>query len=262
MMVKEMSKTFTVALIGADGAGKTTIGRRLEQEQPLPLKYLYMGVNPEASNHLLPTSRLIQAAKRLLGRRKNQGGPPDPRRRRARQARLLPRAASHAKSLLRLGNQLAEEWYRQVLAAYYGRRGYVVLFDRHFFSDYYAHDIAGAARTRTPAQRLHGFVLQRLYPRPDLQILLQAPPEVLYERKGEGSVALLARRQREYWLMASKAAHFAVVDAAQSPDDVYRDVTAVIAGFAARRQVPPAFQPSGAATESLREPAIVSIPRG
>ena len=47
----------TVALIGADGAGKTSVARALERSRDLPIKYLYMGINTEASNHMLPTTR-------------------------------------------------------------------------------------------------------------------------------------------------------------------------------------------------------------
>ena len=58
---------FTVALIGPDGAGKTTIGKRIEHTLPLPVKYVYMGVNLDSSNHMLPTTRLIKALKRMRG---------------------------------------------------------------------------------------------------------------------------------------------------------------------------------------------------
>jgi hypothetical protein len=58
---------FTVALIGPDGAGKTTIGRRLEHALPRPVKYIYMGVNLDSSNVMLPTTRLVKAIKRALG---------------------------------------------------------------------------------------------------------------------------------------------------------------------------------------------------
>ena len=40
---------------------KTTIGRRIEHTLPLPVKYVYMGVNLDSSNHMLPTTRLIKA---------------------------------------------------------------------------------------------------------------------------------------------------------------------------------------------------------
>src|SRR5439155_10211002 len=58
---------FTVALIGPDGAGKTTVSRRIEQSLPVPVKYIYMGVNTDASNVMLPTTRAIHALKRLRG---------------------------------------------------------------------------------------------------------------------------------------------------------------------------------------------------
>ena len=48
-----------IALIGADGAGKTTVARRLESELGRRAKYIYLGNNIESANYALPTSRLI-----------------------------------------------------------------------------------------------------------------------------------------------------------------------------------------------------------
>ena len=45
-------------------------------------------------------------------------------------------------------NWLAEEAYRAVLARRLQRRGTVVVFDRHFFCDYYAGAIAPTAEPR------------------------------------------------------------------------------------------------------------------
>ena len=56
-----MRAGFTVALIGPDGAGKTTVARALDSELPFPVAYLYMGVNPDSSNHLLFTTRVVHA---------------------------------------------------------------------------------------------------------------------------------------------------------------------------------------------------------
>ena len=53
----------SVTLIGPDGAGKTTLTRRLEASGLLPFRYLYMGVNIAASNVALPTSRLAERLK-------------------------------------------------------------------------------------------------------------------------------------------------------------------------------------------------------
>ena len=110
----------TVALVGADGAGKTTIARRVEQGPPLRAKYIYMGINPDAASHALPTTRLLHAVKRRLGYASSQGGPPDPSKRPAtRGGGPLRRIARAVKGNLRLVNQLAEEWFRQGVAWWY-----------------------------------------------------------------------------------------------------------------------------------------------
>ena len=252
---------YAVALIGADGAGKTTIGRRLSGGRPPPrpggppkqggsrspegcttaapgrprcplrVKYLYMGINPDSSNRALPTTRLIRRVNRALGRATHQGGPPDPARRKPRPKGLLKRAGAGLKSNLRMANQLAEEWFRQCLAWWYQRRGYIVLFDRHFYFDFYASDIAGHARGRPLLGRLHGFLLKHVYPKPDLVILLDAPADVLFARKGEGTVELLEQRRQEYFEVGARVANFAVVNADQPEDAVTQDVLAVIANF-------------------------------
>jgi len=219
---------FTVALLGPDGAGKTTIARRLEHSLPLPVAYVYMGVNRDSSNIILPTTRLIRAIKRARGAAPDVAGPPDPHRVRARPKGFVKRAAAGLKSSLRLLNLLSEEWFRQSLVWYYQRRRVIVLFDRHFFFDYYAYDIANSRVDRRLSDRIHGFILDRIYPRPNLVIYLDAPAEILFARKGEGSIEALERRRQEYLELRSAVKHFAVVDATQSEEAVARDVTNLI----------------------------------
>jgi thymidylate kinase len=224
----------SIALIGPDGAGKTTIGRRLEQLLPMPVKYIYMGVNLDASRVMLPTTRLALALKRARGGRPDMVLTSHSNASKPRPKGLVKRAMAGLKSGLRTANWLAEEWYRQLIAWRYQRQGYVVIFDRHFFADYYAHDVAGDNRG-SPTRRLHGFVLRRFYPRPDLVICLDAPAEVLYARKGEGSLEWLDARRGEYLAMRHVVDHFAVVDASQPLDDVARDVAAEVLRFVEAR---------------------------
>ena len=221
----------TVALIGPDGAGKTTIGRRLEHMLPLPVKYVYMGVNLDSSNHMLPTTRLIHAIKRARGAKPDVAGPPDPNRVKPRPKGAVKRAAAALKSGLRLANRIGEEWFRQGLAWYYQRRGNIVIFDRHFFSDYYAYDIANNGAPRPLGKRIHGFMLAHVYPKPDLVIYLDAPAELLFARKGEGTIAALERRRQEYLQMRDLVRHFKIIDAAQPEDAVARDVANLIWDF-------------------------------
>jgi thymidylate kinase len=231
-----MKRGFTVALLGPDGAGKTTVAGELEQLLELPVKYIYMGVNPDSSNYLLPTTRAVHALRRLRGGGSDTSGPRDSRGPdRAPPRGNLKRALRSGRSFLRLGNRLAEEWHRALVASLHRRRGAIVVFDRHFFADYYAYDVAVKPR-RSASRRLHGFVLSRLYPRPDLAIYLDAPAEVLLERKGEGTLESLERRRREYLELGQVLRQFAVVDASRPLDTVTREVADLIADFSERRR--------------------------
>jgi thymidylate kinase len=232
---------FTVALVGCDGAGKTTVARRLEGEIDRPIRYLYMGVSADSSNRSLPTTRLAHRIKRAAGAPPDTRGPretlDETRVREAAAPRkgLSRRARKSVRSTLRLTNRLAEEWYRQLLAMAWARRGAIVIFDRHFVADYHAYDMSGQARTLS--RRLHGWLLSRAYPKPDLVIYLDASPEVLYARKGEGTLQSLGRRRTEYLRLGEVAEHFAIVSAEMPLDDVVAEVAGLVREFDATRRV-------------------------
>ena len=223
----------TVALIGCDGAGKTTVARALERAPGPPIRYLYMGVSAEASNRQLPTTRLANFVKRARGGGGSQH--PLPAVAPAHPAGRVRSARRSARAGLRLANRLAEEWYRQLIAQAYRARGDIVVFDRHFVADYHAYDMSGQARTLS--RRLHGWLLSHAYPKPDLVIYLDASPEVLYARKGEGTLASLARRRTEYLGLGEVAEHFAIVSAEMPLDDVVAEVAGLVREFDATRRI-------------------------
>jgi len=75
-------------------------------------------------------------------------------------------------------------------------------------------------------------------------IFLDAPAEVLYERKHEGSVELLAQRRQAYLQMRDHFKHFEVVDANRSEDQVFEDVVSRLVAYSQTRQsVPVQFRP-------------------
>src|SRR4051812_8648571 len=108
----------SVALIGPDGAGKSTISELLEREpMPAPVKRIYMGVNLQSSGLMLPTTRLALAVKAARGRRTDMTAPSavpaagtggSPAR----------RAVTGTARGVRLVMWLAEEWFRQLVATY------------------------------------------------------------------------------------------------------------------------------------------------
>jgi thymidylate kinase len=225
-----------VALVGADGAGKSTISHMLEtSELPFPVKRIYMGVNLDGASDLLPTTRVLLAARKarqsltrpLRSRRATLSGPgatgdgatktEGPRRARV--------CSSTMKDSGRLVLWMTEEWLRHLLAASYTRRGYVVVFDRHFFADFHGREqlVRDEAGT-SPMARAHSWMLEHVYPRPDLVICLDAPAEVLWERKREDSVEWLEARRQQYLRLAADVPAFALVDVARPLDEVFSDV--------------------------------------
>jgi len=64
--------------------------------------------------------------------------------------------------------------------------------------------------------------------KPDTFVVLDAPGEVMFARKGEHDVETLEERRQRYLDLQDRYPNVAVVDATQSADDVLRDVSALI----------------------------------
>ena len=221
---------FSATLIGLDGVGKTTIAKRLEHALPMPVKYLYMGMNFEAGNCLLPTTRWWSARQR----REAAAAPS-----RTASAPTLGRAPrvvlNAARKTLGFINRLLEEWCRELVALHYIRRGHLVLFDRHFIYDYYHADILPGSGHLPWKRRVHGLLLRHLIREPDLVICLDAPGEVAFGRKREFSVPLLESRRRDYLSLRSAVRNFVVVDANRDLEAVVGDVRRAIVEFHDRK---------------------------
>jgi thymidylate kinase len=232
---EERTSMFTVALIGADGAGKTTIGQLLAAHFPVPVKYLYMGANIESSNAALPTSRLILFIKLWRYKRiAKRSGIIDPgfvsTHHKAHRSVKYGRIGA----TLRLLNRLAEGWFRQLISWVYQLRGFIVIYDRHFLFD--------AASANPEGQRfidrVYYWLLTHLYPQPDLVIFLDASPEILYARKGEATLESLQKRREAYIAQGKKTANFIRVDAAQPIDQVIAEVSGQIMTFHSTSNLP------------------------
>jgi hypothetical protein len=188
-----------------------------------------MGDNLTTANKMLPTTRLLWWIRRARGITPKSG--PPTARPEERAARPPAGIGSFVKTTLRLMNRLAEEYYRVGLAWLYQLRGHVVVFDRHYFADYYVCDIAGNGSAQSWNRRVHGLILDRFFPRPDLVVCLDAPADVLYARKPEGTVEALEMRRQEYFRIRDVVERFVVIDASSDADQVAREVSAAIEDY-------------------------------
>lgn len=109
-------------------------------------------------------------------------------------------------------------------------RSTLVLFDRYY------HDLlVDPKRYRYGAPIWMARLLGRLIPKPDLWVVLDAPPEVLQQRKQEVPFGETARQGDAYRRLAGQLRDVVLVDAAQSLNKVVADVTDAIVECMAER---------------------------
>lgn len=154
-----------VAILGPDGAGKSTVVEGLRTRCPAPVTVLYLGRRPHGG---APGDGAPGAA------------PAAPTSRAPREwAFLLVRAVRH----------------RRLLAQGYAaaRRGNLVLCDRHPI------EVLAIRPRRAPsAERLERLIAGHLMPWPDAVLLLDAPAEQMVERKPEHPIEVIEERRGAY----------------------------------------------------------------
>jgi len=201
-----MTRGLTVALVGTDGSGKSTVAARLLREAGGPVRVVYMGLNSSKANTRVSLSRV---ADRLVDHESDdfRGGRPDTR------GRMW--------AAVRLGYRVLEESLRFTEIAVLRRRGYLVVMDRHVRFD---HVLGDESRGRL-SERLHRAFLQRLTPLPDLLIWLDVPVATAIARSGEGTEEYHDRRRSAYGRAVAAGGEDAVrIDATQPIDDVVGEV--------------------------------------
>jgi thymidylate kinase len=173
---------FSVAILGPDGAGKTTLADALRASVPVPSQYVYLGIWRQA--------RFEQAFRHVFG----------------------------AQLALRLVKLLA----KSLVIGYYRGLGRLVLLDR------YTYDAELPTSTADVWGRISARLVRMTCAAPGLTLLLDAPVELMYARKGEHGLAELQLRRDAYLEMRGRLPQMVVVDVAQTPDAVRRQATVLL----------------------------------
>jgi thymidylate kinase len=165
----------SVAILGPDGAGKSTLAEALRTGFPTPTRTIYLG---------------------LYGAGMDAGGP------------------------FGMVRRMGRLWRGWLLGRWHRWRGRLVVYDR------YALDALVPGRAARVRPRIRHWILTHAIPLPDLILVLDAPADVMLERKGEGDISTLDAQRARYREIARGLAEAQVVDAARGADLVRRDVTA------------------------------------
>jgi thymidylate kinase len=200
----------SIVLCGADGSGKSTVGRML--------------VESLAGTFDTKLGRYYHWKPPLFstGRRAARGPITDPHG-------IPPRNAFL--SLLYFGFH----WVEFFLGSYWAirpvtARGGLVMIDR-FFYDFFVDQRRYRLNVPLGVVRLGHWLL----PQPDLVVLLDAPPDVLRRRKQEVPPEETTRQREAYRNLVKRLPNGFVADASQPPEKVVADIRNAVMGFLARR---------------------------
>ncbi len=171
----------SIAVLGPDGAGKSTVADGIQDASLFPVRRVYMGLYQK----------------------------------RPKRAALVP-GIGFARLLL-------TQWGRYLSARYHQAAGRLVIFDRYTYDA-----LLPAPRPLSLPRRIRRWLLAHMCPPPDLVVLLDAPAEVLYARKGEHGVEALDRQRQSYLALQQRIPRMVVVDATQGIEATRRCVSSLI----------------------------------
>lgn len=180
------ARGLSMAVLGPDGAGKSTIAEGIEERFCLPVKTVYMG---------------LWQRRATIGRYQRLPG--------ARLASLALLVASRPFFI----------WSRYLTAQYHQTRGHMVIFDRYIYDS-----LLPPRPPLAAVKRPIFWLLAHLCPSPDLVFLLDAPGKLMAERKAEYSAEHLEVERQRFLSLQKRIPKLQVVDASRDLDSVRRDV--------------------------------------
>jgi thymidylate kinase len=169
----------SLALLGPDGAGKSTLAEDVRARFLFPVQVIYMGNRPQSPLHIgaiaIPGSSLFRR-------------------------------------LLRI-------WMNMGRAIYHRSLGRLVIFDRYTYDQ--SRELSDDA---SMVERAYFWMLTHSTPAPDRVFILDAPGQVMYDRKGEWSPYELEVQRAHFLSLRDRLANVEVVDASRDPTAMRRDV--------------------------------------
>jgi thymidylate kinase len=177
------SRGISVALLGPDGAGKSTLASGIEDSFVFPVRQVYMGL----------TGGMLRQVDRL-----------------------------RVPGVVRAG-RLAVIWYRYLLAQYHVARGRLVVFDRYIYDA----DVPTPHRLGLLA-RAGRWMDGRCCPAPDLILLLDAPGELMHQRKPSYTPEMIEDWRQHFLRLRLRLPGIEVIDSTRSTGEVRTQATVLL----------------------------------
>ena len=174
----------TIALVGPDGCGKSTISHKLCDEIPFHTKQMYMG----SDQYLLPTTKLLAGVSKFIELAKNKSnGGENPKYRSPQKSGFI----GEFKESIGILNRIIEMFTRYLVRGYpYLRRNYIIIYDRYIYDVLISNNI----NSHTLLKK----VIIDLFPKPDITIYLDTDAELIYKRKKEHTLEEIEESKRRY----------------------------------------------------------------